>query len=120
MGDLPGGLSLLPVLDDLVNHRIGRRMRGVSRSGCAITHASRPFFAEAGQSLLRGAYANTGQLGSLVDAQAFIEHATDKQRPTSWGQMGMFVQVHPGLLTGLLIRTSSLPGLPRVNNPLHS
>lgn len=51
-------------------------------------------------------------------AQTLARDASDQQGSTIGRQSGTFMPVHPGLLEGGLVRTSSLQDPPRVNNLL--
>jgi hypothetical protein len=115
-GDLPAGPSRLPAFDELLDHRHGRGMRAGMRPRGAIEQACRTLGAKAGQPLVGRTHADAGGLCSLLDPQAFIDHAADEERSTAWGQTGMVMQVRPGLQEEWLIRTSSPPGPPRMNN----
>src|SRR5690606_37511516 len=93
-------------------------MRAALRARGAVGQAVQPFYLEAFQPLVRRAHAHAGGVGGFFDTQALHEDAVHQQGSTARAKTGMFMQVHPGLLEGWLIRTSSLTGSPRMNNLL--
>jgi hypothetical protein len=80
--------------------------------------ARRTFIPEPPQPLVDGAHAHSCGVRRLFHPQAVLKHPLNKKGSTARRKTGMFMQVHPGLLEGWLIRTSSLPGSPRMNNLL--
>ena len=58
-----------------------------------------------------------GCLGGFFNSQALLDTPNQKGS-TAGGKTGMFMQVHPGLLEGMVGCTSRIPGMPRMNNLL--
>lgn len=92
------------------------------RSGGAVRgpprRSPRSFLPLALEPLVSRAYAHAGRVGGLFDAQALHEDAVQKQGSTARRQMGMFLQVHPGLLGTGLVSYPHLPAMPQMNNLL--
>lgn len=57
-------------------------------------------------------------LGGFLDPQSVLDNPFHKKGSTIGRQPGTFMHVHPGLLKGWWVRTSSLSGSPRMNNLL--
>ncbi|MCQ4252162.1 hypothetical protein NA644_22920, partial [Pseudomonas stutzeri] len=79
--------------------------------------ASLTFLPKTPEPFVGRSYAYACSLCGIFDTQTLLD-TLDKKGSTARCKTGMFMQVHPGLLEGMVGRTSRIPGMPRMNNLL--
>src|SRR5262245_54636971 len=118
-GDLRAGLTTTPQAHHQLDPRLFQPPRTATRPRRAVSQSLPAGFSMSGNPLVDRTWADSEGLRGRDHAPLLDQDSMDQQGSTTWCRSGETVDVHPGLLFGLLSASSptASSNWPRVNNP---